>query len=89
MIELGGDYNYHKEIENNPKDLNLRYQFAVLKFDNNEYEEAINILLDIIMIDRNWNGKSAHDFLIKIFNFLGADNKITIEGRKKLTKILY
>jgi putative thioredoxin len=69
--------------------LNWRYQLAVLKFENNEYEEAINTLLEMIMIDRNWNNKAAQNLLIYIFNFLGGDNKLTIDGRKKLTKILY
>jgi thioredoxin-like negative regulator of GroEL len=69
--------------------LNWRYQLALLKFENSEYEDAINTLLDMIMIDRNWNNKAAHNLLIYIFNYLGSEDKITIEGRKKLFKILY
>ncbi len=70
-------------------DLNSRYQLAVLQFENSEYEEAIKTLLEIVKIDRNWNNKSAIDLLKQIFSFLGSDNKLTIEGRKGLTKILY
>jgi putative thioredoxin len=66
-----------------------RYQLAVYEFDNSEHEKAINTLLDMIAIDRNWQNKSAQEFLIYIFNFLGPNNPLTIEGRKKLTKILY
>jgi putative thioredoxin len=69
--------------------MGMRYQLAVFKFENSEYEEAINSLLDMIAIDRNWQNKSAQTFLVYIFNYLGADNALTIEGRKKLTKILY
>jgi thioredoxin-like negative regulator of GroEL len=43
----------------------------------------------MVMIDRNWNSKAAQSLLIYIFNFLGGDNKLTIDGRKRLTKILY
>jgi putative thioredoxin len=77
------------KIEENPKDLNLRYQLAQLQFDNSQYEEAINTLLEIIAIDRNWKEKTAQKFLIQIFNFLGQDNKLTTQGRQKLTKLLY
>jgi putative thioredoxin len=69
--------------------MSVRYQLAVFKFENNEYEEAIRSLLEMIVIDRNWQNKSAQTFLIYIFNYLGADNPLTIEGRKQMTKILY
>jgi putative thioredoxin len=81
--------NFYQEIENNPKDLNLRYKLALFQFENSDYEQAINTLLEIVKIDRNWNNKAAQQFLIQIFSFLGADNKLTVEGRNKLTKILY
>lgn len=78
-----------QEIENDPRDLNLRYQLAAHQFDNSQYEDAINSLLEIIQIDRNWKDKKAQKFLLQIFNFLGQDNKLTTTGRSKLTKILY
>jgi putative thioredoxin len=81
--------NFLEEIEKNPTDLGLRYKFCLFLFENSEYEQVINNLLEMIQIDRNWNNKAAQQFLIKIFNFLGADNKLTIEGRNKLMKILY
>ena len=43
----------------------------------------------MIIIDRNWNTKAAQNLLIYIFNYLGSDDKLTIEGRKQLFKILY
>jgi putative thioredoxin len=81
--------NFYEEIEKNPTDLSSRYKFSIFLFENSEYEKAIENLLEIIQIDRNWNNKAAQQFLIQIFNFLGADNSLTIEGRKKLMKILY
>jgi putative thioredoxin len=86
---LGTTGNLYKEIENNPKDLGWRYQLAVLHYDAGEIEEAINTLLEMIQIDRNWSNKSAQTLLLNIFNFLGPNHKLTVEGRKKLSKILY
>ena len=87
IIKTSDEIN--NEIEENPKDLNLRYKLAVHQFDNAEYENAISTLLEIIQIDRNWKDKSAQKFLIQIFNFLGQDNKLTTSGRIRLTKLLY
>lgn len=81
--------NIMNEIENKPKDCLIRHKLAVHFFNNSEYENAIDTLLEIIQIDRNWNNKAAQQFLIHIFNFLGSDNKITVTGRSKLTKLLY
>ena len=81
--------NILNEIETNPSDLNLRYKFAVHQFDNSDYEAAIDTLLEIIKIDRNWKNKAAHKLLIQIFNFLGSNDKVTVAGRNKLTKLLY
>ena len=83
------DENYYEEIEKNPTDLDLRYKLSVFLFANSEYEKAVENLLEIIQIERNWKNKAAQQFLIQIFNFLGADNSFTVEGRKKLMKILY
>lgn len=79
----------YKQIENDPADLKLRQKLAIHQFENSDYENAIETLLEMIKIGRNWNDKTAQKFLIHIFNFLGSDNKLTIEGRKELTKILY
>jgi putative thioredoxin len=81
--------NYFQEIEKNPNDLTLRYKLAVFQFETSEYEKSIDTLLEIIQIDRNWKDKLANQLLLQIFNFLGADSKLTLEGRKRLTKILY
>lgn len=41
------------------------------------------------MIKLNKDFKEATELLFKIFNDLGSDNPIAIQGRKKLQKILY
>lgn len=81
--------NINEELEKNPKDMNLRFDLAVICFENSDYEKAVDNLLEILQIDRNWNGKAAQQLLVQIFNYLGSDNELTIESRKKMTKILF
>lgn len=81
--------NLEIEIEKNPKDLDNRYHLALQYFEHSDFEKSISTLIEIIKIDRNWNNKIAHDFLLKIFNFLGSASKLTIDGRKNLSKVLF
>jgi thioredoxin-like negative regulator of GroEL len=82
-----------KEMKKSEKkkevDLHNKYYLALQYFEHSDFEKAINTLLEIIKIDKNWNNKNALNFLLKIFSFLGANNKISIEGKKNLSKILF
>ncbi len=81
--------NLENDINVNPQNLESRYNLALQYFENSDFEKCIDSLLEIIKIDRNWNNKAANNFLLKIFNFLGSNNKLTQEGRKKLSKVLF
>ena len=50
------------------------------------YEEAINLLLDTLIIDRNAGG---HKLLTDIFKELGSSNELVTSGRKKMSKLLF
>ena len=87
QVDMPSDFE--QKIRSDPKDLKLRYSFAIQEFENSSYEKAIVILLDLIKIDRNWNDKAANQLLLKFFAFLGSDNELVIKNRKELSKILY
>eukprot|EP01016_Furgasonia_blochmanni_P039180 TRINITY_DN4833_c0_g1_i7.p1 TRINITY_DN4833_c0_g1~~TRINITY_DN4833_c0_g1_i7.p1 ORF type:complete len:466 (+),score=134.51 TRINITY_DN4833_c0_g1_i7:66-1463(+) len=76
-------------IEKDPKNLDQRFQLANLLIENNLFEQAVDALLDIIKINRNWEGGKAKSALLQLFEKLGSANKLVIEGRKKLQKVLY
>ena len=59
-------------------------QFAV-----RQKEEAIGTLLASIERDRNWNEDAARKVLLQFFEALGHGDPLTIEGRKKLSTILF
>ena len=81
--------NLEDDIDKNPQNLEYRYNLALQYFENSDFEKCIDTLLEIIKIDRNWNNKAANNFLLKIFNLLGSNNNLTLEGRKKLSKVLF
>jgi thioredoxin-like negative regulator of GroEL len=40
-------------------------------------------------IDRNWEEKKANNLIIKIFEKLGSSDKMVIDARKKMQRMLY
>lgn len=71
------------------EDLQNKYYMALQYFEHADFEKAVNTLIEILKVDRNWNNKNALNLLLKIFSFLGANSKVSIEGKKSLSKILF
>ena len=78
-----------KDINKNPKNHQMRLDLAKLLLAKGENENAINQLLKIIEFDPKWNDGEARKQLIEIFNILGNEDILVIEGRKKLSSMLF
>ena len=78
-----------RDIDKNPKNHQIRLDFAKLLLAKGENENAISELLKIIEFDPKWNDGEARKQLIEIFNILGNEDILVIEGRKKLSSMLF
>ena len=78
-----------RDIDKNPKNYQIRLDLAKLLLAKGENENAINELLKIIEFDPKWNDGEARKQLIEIFNILGNEDILVIEGRKKLSSMLF
>jgi putative thioredoxin len=78
-----------RQIQDNPKNLHARFALAQILFANAQIAEAIEQLLEIVHLDRNWNEAAGRKELIKIFDALGPTDSLTIEARKRLSAILF
>ena len=78
-----------RNIDKNPKNHQIRLDLAKLLLAKGENENAINELLEIIEVDAKWSDGAARKQLIEIFNILGNENILVIEGRKKLSSMLF
>ena len=65
------------------------YELAEHLIAKNRAEEAVDLLLDIVAIDRNWEERKAQKLVTDVFKKLGSANEVTVKGRKKLSKILF
>lgn len=75
--------------EKNPKDHQALIDLAEGQFAVGQKEEAIDTLLKSIEMDRKWSEEAARKTLLKFFEALGHSDPLTIDGRKKLSSILF
>ena len=77
------------KFKENPNDLNIRYELAKSQIINKDYSEAINNLLFIIGKNKDWNSNQAKIELLNIFALLGDSNPLTMDGRSKLSNLIF
>jgi putative thioredoxin len=72
-----------------PKDFQARLDLALAYWAGDQRKEAIDELLAMIKLDRNWNEAAARQQLLKFFEALGFTDPLAIDGRKRLSTILF
>jgi len=72
-----------------PKDFQSRLDLAMAYWAGNQKQEAIDELLAMIKADRNWNEAAARQQLLKFFEALGFTDPLAVDGRKRLSTILF
>lgn len=72
-----------------PKDFQARLDLALAFWAQSQRKEAIDELLAMIKADRNWNEGAARQQLLKFFEALGFADPLAVDGRKRLSSILF
>ena len=78
-----------QKLATSPDDPQLRYDLAIALYGDGSSEEAINILVELVKTHKTWNEEAARAQLLKIFEALGHSDPITIEGRRKLSVVIF
>ncbi len=71
-------------VNNNTNDLQAMQQLSAFYVLNKEYANALQLLVDIIKIDKNYNGAYPRVAMLKIFNMLGQDHELVTRFRPSL-----
>ncbi len=72
-----------------PKNFQARLDLALAYWAGSQRQEAIDELLSMIKLDRNWNEGAARAQLLKFFEALGFTDPLAVDGRKRLSSILF
>jgi putative thioredoxin len=73
----------------NPSDTKSRFDLAVALNAKGDRKGALDELLTIIRKDRAFNDDAARKLLLQLFDAWGANDPVTIEGRQKLSSLLF
>lgn len=76
-------------LSSNPKDHQARFDLAVGLAAVDEKAEALDLLLDLVRLDRKWNEEAARKQLLQFFDAWGAKEPLVNEGRRRLSSILF
>jgi putative thioredoxin len=78
-----------KKVEANPLDHQARFDYAVALNAKNKRAEAVDNLIEIVRKDRKWNDDGARKQLVQFFEAWGFTDEAAVEGRKRLSSILF
>jgi putative thioredoxin len=73
----------------NPADLQARFDLAVASAARGEKETAVEHLLDLVRRDRSWNEQAARKQLVQLFDAWGPKDPATVDGRRRLSSLLF
>ncbi len=86
---LGPVTELEQKLAANPQDHQTRFDLAVALSAKGDRLNAANHLLDIVKRDRKWNDDGARKQLVQFFEAWGGADEATVEGRKRLSSILF
>ena len=77
------------KVQANPLDHQARFDLAVALNAKNKRNEAVDQLMEIVRRDRKWNDDGARKQLVQFFEAWGPTDEATVNGRKRLSSILF
>ncbi len=86
---LGPVAELEQKVAANPLDHQARFDLALALNSKGSRMEALENLISIVRRDRKWNDDGARKQLVQFFDAWGPVDEATIEGRKKLSSILF
>jgi putative thioredoxin len=86
---LGPLTELEQKVAANPLDHQARFDLALALNGKGRRLDALEQLVAIIKRDRKWNDDGARKQLVQFFDAWGPTDEATIEGRKRLSSILF
>ncbi|SEF68630.1 thioredoxin [Thalassococcus halodurans] len=77
------------QVEAEPDNLQARLDLAQAQNANGQTEEAVETLLELFRKDREWNNGAAKEQLFTIFDALKPNDPIVLNGRRKLSSMIF
>jgi putative thioredoxin len=77
------------KVKATPSDHQARLDYALALAAGGRKTEALDQLLEVVRRDRKWNDEAARKQLVQLFDAWGPKDPATLEGRRRLSSILF
>jgi putative thioredoxin len=77
------------KVDADAKDHQARYDLAMALDAGGDRDGAVEQLLTLVKLDRKWNEEAGRKQLVILFEAMGFSDPRAVEGRKKLSGILF
>ena len=86
---VGPIADLEQKVAANPLDHQARFDLALALNAKGRRQEAVDNLLEVVKRDRKWNDDGARKQLVQFFEAWGPTDEATVNGRKRLSSILF
>jgi putative thioredoxin len=87
--EAGSVEACRAELAQAPQDRNRQWRLAQAVAAAGNYEEAMQLCLELVRQDRHGLGEPARELMVQLFHLLGPDNELASRYRRQLSLALY
>jgi putative thioredoxin len=77
------------QVAANPADRQARFDLATALHAAGKVDEAVDVLLELFRLDRDWNDGAAKAQLFTIFEALKPQDPIVLKGRRRLSSMIF
>ena len=85
----GSTRELEARLARDPADHEARLELATARFAAGDREGAVDALLELVKLDREWNEQAGRKQLVKLFEAMGPMDPLTVSARKRLSSILF
>ncbi len=79
----------HAAVQRDPADRQALFDLATALYADAQVEQAVDTLLDLFKLDRDWNDGAAKKQLMVIFDALKPQDPIVLKGRRRLSSMIF
>jgi putative thioredoxin len=85
----GPEDDLRKAVTADPENRQARFDLALALHAAGKVDEAVDTLLDLFRMDRDWNDGAAKSQLFTIFEALKPQDPIVLKGRRRLSSMIF
>ena len=76
-------------VKKNPEDKQAKLDLALVLIKESRISDAIDHLLELFRIDRDWNEGAAKSNLLIVFDTMKPDNPLVLKARRRLPSLIF